>query len=286
MDRLQILENMKQIYAECKTFREISRVPSSRAEATKGRLDADLEFRVWFRRPSSYRVEAKFLCIDAHAESATRQNLSDSRASVDSQGSTEATSSESSKGVAGSNKFMERNLQAALEYEHFLLVGDETKGVLIQYAGQFDRSAGRKKIQTFPNGRAAIGEQKSAVRTLQLFEETPYYLDDIKGTTSFPDQMVGENMCHHIVVYSSPAFVETHLWVDMETFLLRKIHQPVPAMLKPALSLLRFAPFKLGDFLASDIQGDELNMHTEYIVHEAELNPEIDPFVFELPPDA
>lgn len=248
---------MKQTYAKCKTFREVSRVPSSRAEATKGSLDADLEFRLWFQRPSRYRVEAKFLCMDATAE----------------------TTRETGK---PHKQFIDRSIQAALEYNHFLIVGDERRGTLVQFAGQFDRSE-RVKTQKFPNGKAAIDQRKSAVRTLSLFEDTPYYLQDIKGTVGFPDETIEDHLCHHIVIYSSAAYIETHLWIDKENFLLRKMQQPVHAVLKPALSLLRHAPFKLGDFLGSDIRGDEMNMHTEFIVLDAELNPDIDPFVFELP---
>jgi hypothetical protein len=255
MDTSEILERMKRIYSEFDSFREISRVPSSRAEATKGRLDADLEFRLWFKRPSCYRVEAKFVCFDK----------------------TEERQEKSSK---PHKQFIDRGREAALEFDHFLLLGDENSGTVIQYAGQFER-AQRQKIQHFANGRAAIAERKSAARTLSLFEDTPYYLQNIRGIVGFPEQSVGDRMCHHIVVYSSAAYVETHLWIDQQDYLLRKIQQPVHAVLKPALSLLRHAPFKLGDFLSSDLHGDEMNMHTEFIVLETEVNPDIDPFVFE-----
>lgn len=194
----------------------------------------------------------------------------------------DVTEESRSKNGTPHKQFIDRSIQAALEYNHFLIVGDESQGTLVQYAGQFDRSE-RLKIQKFPNGRSAIDQRKSAVRTLQLFEGTPYYLQDIKGTVSFPDEAIQNRLCHHIVIYSSAAYVETHLWIDKKTFLLRKIQQPVHAVLKPALSLLRHAPFQLGDFLGSDIRGDEMNMHTEFVVLDAELNPDIDPFVFKLP---
>lgn len=255
MDTSEILDRMKRTYSECDSFREVSRVPSSRAQATKGRLDADLEFRLWFKRPSCYRVEAKFVCFDT-----TEENHE--------------------QGLKPHKQFIDRGRAAALEFDHFLLVGDENSGTIIQYAGQFDRTQ-RQKIQHFANGRSAVAERKSAARTLSLFEETPYYLQNIRGLVSFPEQEVGERMCHHIVVYSSAAYVETHLWIDQQDFLLRKIQQPVHAVLKPALSLLRHAPFKLGDFLSTDLHGDEMNMHTEFIVLETEVNPQIDPFVFE-----
>lgn len=286
MDKLEILGNMKRVYAECKSFREVGRVPSSRTTHTNGRFDSDLEYKIWFQRPSHYRVECRFVCSEsAEDESPGDESPDESPGGESPRG--ESAGGEPAGGESpgdGKNVSARNFIKNQIEYQRSVLVINKTGGVLLSHTGQFGNSPQTKR-KIFDSVSAAFAEASPLVRTLRPFEQHSY-LDEIKGVAGFPMEMVNHHMCHHLVIYSFASYVETHLWIDEKTFLVQKIHRPVNPMYRPFVNLLLKGPGKILNVLGSNVQIEDDTMHTAYIVTESELNPDIDPFIFEFPENA